>query len=137
MAEGACGRLDAGDVARLGGVFMEHAAGLAEILKPLQRKEASFRQHLKQDRRPMTFAEQEAIAIWILGIGGIDVQLLPVERHQQLHAGEAGAQMGDLGGGRGGHEPLAQGQGGGSELGCSHGVASGAARSSCRIHFTV
>jgi hypothetical protein len=69
MAEGARGGFEAGDVARLGGVFVEHASGLTEIRQPLQRKEAALGQNLKQDRRPMALAEQKPIAIGILWYG--------------------------------------------------------------------
>ena len=93
----------------------------------------------------MALAQQKPISIGILWIGGLDVQLLPVERHQQLHAGEAGSQMGNLGGRRGGHEPLTQGEGRGGQFcraglargGRHHGLSTGVARSRCRIHFTV
>jgi hypothetical protein len=82
MTKRSGGRLNAGDITRLGGMFVEDTSGFTEILQVLYRKKTTFRQDLKQDWRSVALAQQKAVSIGILRPFWSDAQFPPVQRYQ-------------------------------------------------------
>ena len=89
MTQGTGGCFHAGDVARFGGVLVEHTVRFPKFSQALNWEKAPFRQHLEKYGCSMAFAQHEAITICCFWLLGVNSEFLPIERYEQLNDGEA------------------------------------------------
>ena len=69
-----------------------------EQLQILHREEAAQRQHRIQRRRRVTLGQHEAVTVGILGVCGIDIHFVEIERRERVNDRETSADMSGRGG---------------------------------------
>ena len=97
LAQRAGGHVDALDMTHVGMAGVMALDG-AEELQILLREEAAQGQHRVQSRRAVAFGQHKAVAVRILRVGRVDLHDVEVQRREDVHRGEAAADMAGRGG---------------------------------------